>query len=101
MITIDKTYNDKIILSKKGEVIKVQLAENPTTGYLWEIEDLNSKHIHLKENIYEISDNAIGAGGVKVFYLEIIDKGLSELKIRLCNPWEHDTVDTFKIMIES
>ena len=34
MITIDKTHFGTKIVTKKGDVIKVQLAENQTTGYL-------------------------------------------------------------------
>lgn len=35
MIIIDKTHHGKKIVTKKGEVIKVQLAENQTTGYIF------------------------------------------------------------------
>ena len=35
MITIDKTHHGKKIVTKKGDVIKVQLPENQTTGYLF------------------------------------------------------------------
>lgn len=101
MIAIDKTFNGKKIPAKKGDVVKVQLAENPTTGYLWKIKSLDAKHLHLAENEYEISGNAVGAGGMRTFNLEIINKGISELHITLGNPWENDTVDTFTVTIES
>ncbi len=101
MITIDKTFNGKTVEGKKGDVIKVQLTENPTTGYLWDIKFLNDKHLHLTEKHYETTGNTIGSGGTKDIYLEIIAKGSSELQLTLRNPWEHDTVDTFQITIES
>lgn len=101
MITINKTLNEKKIQVKKGDVIKLQLAENPTTGYLWKINSIDDNHLNYTENKYEISGEAIGAGGMKNFYFEVISEGTSELQIALGNPWENDTVDTFKVTIES
>jgi inhibitor of cysteine peptidase len=101
MITIDKTLNGKKILTQKGDVIKVQLAENPTTGYLWKINSLDDKHLNYTEKEYEISGEAVGAGGMKTFHLEVINEGISELHIALGNPWENDTVETFNVTIES
>lgn len=101
MITIDTTFNGKKILAKKGDVIKVQLAENPTTGYLWKIKSSDDKHLKIKKEEYEISGEAIGAGGIRSLHLEVISKGISELLIALGNPWENDSVETFRITIES
>ena len=101
MITIDKTLNGKKILAQKADVIKVQLVENPTTGYIWKINSLDEKHLNYNEKEYEISGEAVGAGGMKTFYLEVINEGKSELSFTLGNPWENDTVETFNVTIES
>lgn len=101
MITIDKNMNGKKILIQKRDAIKVQLAENPTTGYLWKINSLDENQIKLTENDFEISGEAIGAGGLRTFYLEVISEGISELQITLGNPWENDVIDTFNVTIES
>jgi inhibitor of cysteine peptidase len=101
MITIDKSFNGKKIQTQKGDVIQVQLAENPTTGYLWKIKSLDNKHLKRKESEYEISGDAVGAGGMRTYNIEVINKGISELNIALGNPWENDTVDTFKVTLES
>ena len=101
MITIDKTHHGKKIVTKKGDVIKVQLAENQTTGYLWKINLMDDKHLKSTEKEYEISGDAIGAGGMKTFYLEVIKAGISELHIALAKPWENEPVDTFSVTIDS
>ena len=101
MITIDKTHHGKKIVTKKGDVIQVQLAENQTTGYLWKIILMDDKHLKSMEKEYEISGEAVGAGGMKTFYLEVIKKGLSELHIALAKTWEKEPVDTFSVTIES
>jgi inhibitor of cysteine peptidase len=101
MITIDKTQHGKKVVTKKGDVIKVQLAENPTTGYQWEINSIDDKHLKSTENKYEMSGEAVGAGGMKTFYLEVNEEGISELHIALAKPWENEPIDTFNVTIES
>jgi predicted secreted protein len=101
MITIDKTHHGKKIVTKKGDVIKVQLAENQTTGYLWKINLMDDKHLKSTEKEYELSGEAIGSGGMKTFYIEVIKEGLSELHIALAKPWENEPVDTFSVTIQS
>ncbi len=101
MITIDKTLNGKKIVTKKGDMIKVQLAENQTTGYVWQINLIDDKHLKSAEKEYEMSGEAIGAGGMKTFYFEVIKEGKSELQISLAKPWENEPVDTFNVTIES
>ncbi len=101
MITIDKTHHGKKIVTQKGDVIKVQLAENQTTGYLWKIILMDDKHLKSTEKEYEMSGEAIGAGGMKTFYFEVIKEGLSELRIALAKPWENEPVDTFSVTIDS
>jgi predicted secreted protein len=101
MISIDKTVNGNKIQVKKGDIIKLQLAENPTTAYLWKINSINNHHLNYTENKYETSGEAIGAGGMKSFYFEVITQDISELQIVLGNPWENDVIETFKVTIES
>jgi len=101
MITIDKTLNGKKILAQKGDVIKVQLVENPTTGYMWKINSLDEKHLKYTEKEYEISGEAVGAGGLKTFSIEVINKGTSKLSFALGNSWENDAVEAFNVTIES
>lgn len=101
MITIDKTSRGKKISAKKGDVIQVQLSENPTTGYVWKIKSMDGKHLNYKEEKFEISGAAIGEGGMKTYFIDVIGEGSSELNITLGNPWEEDAVETFNVTIES
>jgi predicted secreted protein len=61
----------------------------------------DDKHLKSTEKEYEISGEAIGAGGMKTFYFEVIKEGLSELHIALAKPWKNEPVDTFSVTIES
>ncbi len=101
MISIDKSSQGKTIKAQKGDVIQVQLSENPTTGYLWKIKSIDTQHLKYKEEKFEISGDAIGASGMKTIFIEVIHEGTSELNIGLGNPWEEDTVERFGVRIES
>lgn len=101
MISIDKSSQGKTISAKKGDLIKVQLPENPTTGYLWKINSIDDKHLKYKEEKHENSGGGIGAGRMKTIYIDVIAEGTSELNITLGNPWEEDAVETFRVSIES
>lgn len=101
MITIDKTSNGKKVHAQKGDVIEVRLAENSTSGYIWKIKALDEKHLNYIEEKNEISNEAPGAGGVRIFSIKVVNKGITELQFSLCNQWENDTADTFKLTIES
>ena len=101
MTTVDKSFDGKKILAQKGDIIHIKLAENPTTGYLWQIKSIDEKHLHFIKKENEIAEAGVGAGGISTFYLEIISAGTSDLNIALGNPWENDTVENFNITIES
>jgi len=75
MITIDKTHHGKKIVTQKGDVIKVQLPENQTTGYLWKIILMDDKHLKSTEKEYDMSGEAIGSGGMKTFYYRGYQRG--------------------------
>lgn len=101
MILIDKGANDRRISSKVGDIIAVQLEENPTTGYRWQILSYDDMHLKLLEDAYGLDGDAVGSGGRRLFSFEIVKSGLSKLIIALENLWEHHTVEEFKLEIES
>lgn len=101
MILIDKGANDRRISSKVGDIIAVQLEENPTTGYRWQILSYDAMHLELVEDAYDIIGDAMGAGGRRLFSFKVIKTGLSNLIISLENLWEHHSVEIFKLEVES
>lgn len=101
MISIDKSLNGQKITTKNGDILKVQLAENPTTGCLWKINSHDKKHIKFTKDEFQISEQSIGAGGMKTFLFKVKNEGTSKLELTFGNPWEKDTIETFEITIES
>ncbi len=88
---------------KEGGTISLALKENPSTGYLWELE-LDDPEASLLEQSQEPafeSDNpdAVGAGGITTFTFVAVDRG--EMVVRMVNipPEGGEPADVFEITL--
>jgi predicted secreted protein len=104
---------DKIILSMddngrqieltNGQTFNVTLETNPSTGYTWEVVELNTNLLQKigetdsEPNITE--KNMVGAPVMHTFQFEVINTGQTTLKIIYHRIWEKDVapVNTFFI----
>lgn len=88
---------------RSGERFKVQLAENPTTGFLWTVLESSSPNIELlrKEFFPPKNPNAIGAGGIRVFVFKTTKPGHAVLYLGLKRPWEKEDkyADTYSLKL--
>ena len=85
-----------------GDALEVTLPANPTTGYQWEVMDLDSAILRpLGEPTFEPSSNAVGSGGQVTRRFEAIRAGQTELKLILQRPFEKNVapVQTFEATI--
>jgi len=76
-----------------GEEIVVTLAENPTTGYRWIVDELVG---HLTTDSSEFAAPGTerpGAGGHRAIVLRATGSGPAELRVRYARPWEDATSD--------
>lgn len=88
MIAIKEEDTGRTISVKVSEPFAVQLEENPTTGYVWEIEECGDA-LELMESSFErpqyVSD---GAGGKRIFKFIASKEGDNRLKFKLYREWE-------------
>ncbi|MEZ4910237.1 MAG: protease inhibitor I42 family protein [Saprospiraceae bacterium] len=101
MIKIYKTQNGSKIYVNKDEQVVLHLAENPTTGYIWEVLDYSKTNINFLKSEYTPNLDSEGAAGVRKFYFKIIGIGVSTIIISLCQPWNHESIEQFSISIVS
>ena len=84
---------------KKGVV---QLLENPTTGYTWEVEPYDSSVVKATgEPEYQAESQAIGAGGLYTFRFQTVADGQTALKFIYHRTFEKDVppIRTFEVKI--
>jgi inhibitor of cysteine peptidase len=95
--------NGKTIELKKGQVSRITLAANPTTGYTWEVVEGDEKVVRqLGEIAFKPESEALGAGGVQIIRLEVVNTGQTTLKLVYHRPWETDVepLKTFSLTIK-
>ena len=82
-----------------GDEVVVRLAENPTTGYRWEI-DAPRGGVEVADDSYDRPrDEGVGAGGMRTFTLRAGDPGEAEVRLRLARSWENEAVEQGSLAI--
>jgi len=105
-------YSGTMLITKlnQGETIKVpvkqdftiKLKANPSTGYDWEILNINKEIIQLKDKSFVIKDSIPGSSGFDFFTFTSLKKGQSLLKLGQLRSWEGpgSIVDSFSIIVK-
>ena len=76
-----------------GEEFALELAGNPTTGYMWQI-NADSRHLELLGQKFEAGGAGVGAGGREVFHFRALAAGDTEIACEYRRPWDKETRDT-------
>lgn len=102
-IRLNQTDNNRNQICKQGDIVLIELPENPTTGHTWQI--IQTEGLSLKDDSYESDPekNLVGAGGKRTFVF--VYNGLRRGFVKLANfqPWEgqESTSDHFSVQLES
>lgn len=92
--TVKLTENDnrRALMLEKGQRVVVELEENPTTGYLWKLDEAKLvgiiKLVETKYEPYSTEPTRVGVGGVRTFIFEATEYGSAMIKLVYCRPWQ-------------
>jgi inhibitor of cysteine peptidase len=93
-VEIDESNNGKQVDLGLGEILAVRLESNPSTGYVWEIDELDESALQqIGEAVFESSvpDNPPpGTGGWVTYRFEAVGEGESELRLIYHQPWTNE-----------
>lgn len=97
-------HNGKEFKIALGERFKVELTENPTTGYLWTVSESISPNITLIDSKFSLpgeEPHMVGQVGLRIFIFKAIKPGTAILDLGLRRPWEKEDKyeDTFSIKL--
>jgi len=83
-----------------GDSFAIELAGNPTTGYMWQ-PDVDSQHLELLGHEFEPRGGGVGAGGKEVFRFRALASGDTEITFAYRRPWDKESRDTnsFRVAI--
>jgi inhibitor of cysteine peptidase len=94
--------NGKEVEVPVGKQVRIDLPENPTTGYQWSLSDLKSEVLALKSDDYAPAHpSSMGGGGIRQFLFEATSPGKSKLCLKNMRAWEGEdaAVKTFTVTV--
>ncbi len=82
----------------ENDIIRVDLGENPSTGYVWEITKINLSEIQLIGESYKAyKTKFVGSGGEKKIDFKVLKKAKGTIKFEYVQKWSNDVDKTFCI----
>jgi inhibitor of cysteine peptidase len=102
MMKIDRSYNEREVTLDMGEVVEISLAENPTTGFRWELRVKPEPACSLVKSWFEPAAGPPGKGGTHRWQFQAVRPGSAEIKLEYRRPWEQETCpgQTFKLRVQ-
>jgi inhibitor of cysteine peptidase len=98
MLVIDETWNHRDAEIAIGETVKLELSENPTTGYRWSIPDVGPA-LRILDESYEAPSGAPGSGGVRRWTLAADKAGTIPLQLEFKRSWQPQPARTFAVTL--
>ncbi len=106
-VVVTDDANGTTVTLQPGQTLVVRLAANPTTGYLWQIAEVDRAVLRPlgEEAGYtpQASDGArLGAGGTAEWRFEAVGQGTTVLTLHYLRPWEADAAParTFTLTVK-
>ncbi|MGP1387892.1 MAG: protease inhibitor I42 family protein, partial [Thainema sp.] len=103
MIVIRQADARKTVTAFVGDTIEVLLDENPSTGYRWQVSELNSDVLVLSGSLFLHSGETVaGSSGLRQLQFDAQSAGETVLLLKLKRPWENETdaIAQFQVTIQ-
>jgi inhibitor of cysteine peptidase len=97
MLVIDQAQNNGTFELQVGDSFRIELPENPTTGYRWQLP--SPQTLRILEDSFATSTAAPGSGGVRHWTLAADTPAVIALRLELRRSWEKQAVETFDATI--
>ena len=86
----NETNNNETVTLPTGSKIIISLAENPTTGYSWNVTSARGLS-YVNDTFFEPETGLVGAGGVHEWQYLAAEKGTAEFSAIYKRSWENVT----------
>jgi inhibitor of cysteine peptidase len=97
-----KEMNSKTVEIQSGATFYITLEGNPTTGFTWEVQDMDSTVVkQVGEVEFKADTDAIGSGGMQTLTFTAVAPGATTLKLIYHRPFEKDVppAETFNLIV--
>ena len=102
-IDLTEADKDKSVDVPQGTEIVIRLKENPTTGYLWAVDQNDDAVLPLQSSDFDMTpDAAAGAGGTRIFTFAAGQPGTVHLQLKLWREWQGDSsiIDRYDVNVQ-
>ena len=100
MLVIDQSQNDGAVEVQAGDSFRIELSENPTTGYRWYLNPLVETSLRVVENSFELAQGGYGAGGVRHWTLSADRAGVVRIQIERKRGRQAPPAEIFTVTID-
>ena len=103
-VRLDMADNGRQIEVEVGQILAISLESNPTTGFGWELVELEDPILQLMgEAEFQPSESKeiVGTGGTEIFRFEVVSTGQTTLTLVYRRAWEDEVepIETFNLNI--
>jgi len=103
MIEVDGSANGRRVVLQAGQLLRIGLPENPSTGFQWRVPtELKSKLTPVlleQEDIVQAPNGPPGSSGIRYLNFEAAAPGATDLEIHYRRSWEPDRPPARKFKI--
>ena len=99
-LVLTQTQSGRRVSAAPVDVIVIRLAEHPTTGYRWQVE--NAASLLQTGDDFTVSSSAPGTGGERTCRFTVQQSGTARIAWSLRHPWEASTTPAarFEVTVE-
>ena len=100
-VNLDANDNGSQVELQSDQTLVISLEGNPTTGYTWEVAELDEGVLRqVGETEFESESDALGSGGVQILRFEAVNSGQTDLELVYHRSWEdEEPVETFSVQV--
>jgi predicted secreted protein len=88
----------RVVRVAEDETFAIELAGNPTTGYIWQA-DVDPAYLELLEQEFKPTIEGIGAGAREVFRFRARHAGTTEIAFACKRPWGGPPSDQRRVRV--
>jgi len=100
-VVVTPADDGTVVHAAVGDRVELRLPENPSTGYLWQLDDL-AEGLAIADDRHEQATSALpGASGMRIVVLAVTAPCEHVLAARRGRPWEADepAVEALRVAI--
>ena len=100
MLVLSQTDNDRTVSVRVGDMVRISLPENASTGYRWTIERYDDEFLEALPAEAGYTSKSIGSGGAIAFMFCTRKAGTGKLVLKHWRHWEGDESVTKRFRLQ-